>query len=274
MIKVIFIDIDGTLLDNNSQASIENVEAVSKATKESIKCVLCSGRPRKKTTVATRMIDLKSYVISSNGADIYNTINNECIYKDFMDNEAIIKLYNFSCINGLRIKMQSGFNTFVNIVRKSMGEEILIDNIRDVVESNKISQCVVVGKNVEAINKVKKEVLSTEKIKIVNQSRGLIDPNYVLLPHQELYLDITNKITSKGNAITVLCNQLGIGLNEAVSIGDHVNDLTMFEVTGRSFAMGNANDYTKSKATDVTDTNNNSGVAKAIQKILKQNKKG
>lgn len=85
---------------------------------------------------------------------------------------------------------------------------------------------------------------------------------------QPYYLDVTHKDANKGFVIRYLCEKLNIPLAEIATIGDQPNDLLMFLPSGFSIAMGNAPDEVKRKASAVTDTNENEGFAKAVEKFI------
>ena len=69
----------------------------------------------------------------------------------------------------------------------------------------------------------------------------------------------------------ILCDKLNIQRDEVIAMGDAENDIAMLKFAGIGIAMGNADSVTKSIADDVTNSNNNDGVAKAISKYLKIN---
>ena len=76
------------------------------------------------------------------------------------------------------------------------------------------------------------------------------------------------KTLQKGKALSVLAEKLGIDKSEIACIGDGENDLPMFDVSGLKFAMGNAVDELKKKADAVLSSNNENGVAEAVNMIL------
>jgi Cof subfamily protein (haloacid dehalogenase superfamily) len=88
---------------------------------------------------------------------------------------------------------------------------------------------------------------------------------------QDYYLDITAPGQNKGTFVRAMAQRLGISLDAVAAIGDMHNDVAMFEVSGLSFAMGNANDGVKSHAKRVTATNEDDGFAKAMDVILREN---
>jgi Cof subfamily protein (haloacid dehalogenase superfamily) len=91
---------------------------------------------------------------------------------------------------------------------------------------------------------------------------------------QTYYLDVTPPGHDKGTFVEAMAKRLGISTDAIATIGDMQNDLAMFAKSGISFAMGNATDDVKKHATHVTDTNENDGFAKAMEKVLKNNSAG
>lgn len=85
---------------------------------------------------------------------------------------------------------------------------------------------------------------------------------------QPYYLDITNKDANKGAVVEYLSRHLGVPAQEIATIGDQPNDALMFERSGFSIAMGNASDEVKAQATAVTDSYNDEGFAKAMERFI------
>jgi hypothetical protein len=85
---------------------------------------------------------------------------------------------------------------------------------------------------------------------------------------QPYYLDVTSAKANKGEVVRTLARMLGIAPAEIATIGDQPNDTLMFKVSGLSIAMGNASDEVKAKAGAVTDTNEDEGFAKAVERYV------
>ncbi|KJC49674.1 hydrolase [Bradyrhizobium sp. LTSP885] len=86
---------------------------------------------------------------------------------------------------------------------------------------------------------------------------------------QTYYLDVTPPGHDKGTFVVDIAKRLGVALENVATIGDMQNDLPMFAKSGVSFAMGNASDDVKARATDVTETNEHDGFARAMDIVLK-----
>lgn len=85
---------------------------------------------------------------------------------------------------------------------------------------------------------------------------------------QPYYLDVTHPQANKGTVVTALAKKLNIPAEQIATLGDMPNDVLMFRKSGFSIAMGNASDEVKSQARAVTDTNENEGFAKAMEKFI------
>ena len=85
---------------------------------------------------------------------------------------------------------------------------------------------------------------------------------------QPYYLDVTNKDANKGAVVEYLAKHVGVKAEEIATIGDQPNDVLMFERSGFSIAMGNASDEVKARASTVTNSYNDEGFAKAIERFI------
>src|SRR5204863_4090228 len=85
---------------------------------------------------------------------------------------------------------------------------------------------------------------------------------------QPYYLDVTNCDANKGFVLDYLSCELGVPANEIATIGDQPNDVLMFKRSGLSIAMGNASDEVKGQAAAVTDSYNDEGFAKAMERFI------
>lgn len=267
MYKAIFIDIDGTLRDNNRNISERNIAAIKKVTSKGILVVLCSGRPRKYTENISRECHASKYIITSNGGNIYNYEDNEIMYVNVMDKQACIKLYEIAEKVDARFIMNVGENRVVTKLKHLDGsEEKLEEPIEKFVNENDIVQCVIADEDFEKIKKIKTEVENIENVEIKNQHKSLTNSEVPKIG--TIYYDVANKESCKGNAIKEFCKKLNIDLRDTVAIGDNYNDASMFKVVGHSVVMGNANDEVKKYADEITASNEENGVAVFLEKLI------
>ena len=107
------------------------------------------------------------------------------------------------------------------------------------------------------------------KIDLVGQELAQ-SPNLAVSSSSRGNLEITHSDAQKGIALSTIAKQLGIDLKDVMALGDNLNDVSMLERVGYSVAMDNAAPEVKTVAKYVTDSNENSGVGKAIKKFLKE----
>jgi hydroxymethylpyrimidine pyrophosphatase-like HAD family hydrolase len=85
---------------------------------------------------------------------------------------------------------------------------------------------------------------------------------------QPYYLDVTHKDANKGAVVEYLSRHLDVPPEEIATLGDQPNDVLMFKRSGLSIAMGNASDQVKAQATVTTDSYNDEGFAKAVERFI------
>ena len=268
MYKIIFIDIDGTLRNDKKEITEKTKETIRKTIEKGIYVLICSGRPTKYVEEVSKEALASSYVIGCNGGEIYDYKEKKTIYLNALEQGEIMTLWNIANRYDVQFSMISNGR---RIVKKQTDDEtdiLLEEPIENFIIKNPITQCVFSSLNLENIRKIKEEINDIKNIKIVNLSKCLV--NNQLSTEKPFFLDITCKDTSKGNAIKNLCKYLKIDLKDSVAIGDSYNDLTMFEVVGHSVAMGNASEDIKKTVDEVTDTNNEDGVAKFLERLNKE----
>lgn len=257
--KIVFVDLDGTLKNNNQKISIRNKEIIEKLFDIGILVVFTTGRPLNYTISLSKQFSASNYVISSNGAEIYNYFNKKIIYNSIISNEVLIKLnelikkYNLFFIANCLLK------SYTNKDFGDPGKKI-INSLEDIFDE-KISQLIVESYDIESMKKLKKELINIPDIKISNKSRNPKDSNKIL------FYDITNKDVSKGNAIKILCDYLKIDINKTMAIGDSDNDIEMLQVSNVKIAMSNATDNLKKVANFVTLSNDQEGVAVVLEQL-------
>lgn len=227
MYKIIFVDIDGTLRNSKKETTERTKRAIKALVEKGIHVVISSGRYRKYTENVSTEAFASSYIISSNGGEIFDYKNKEIIYENNLDPQTIIYLYNIAKKYKLQFVMNSRDNRVANY--PSNNEDIMLEQpIEEFVRNNTSVQCVFVGKDLEKIKKAKCEVEKKNGLKIINLSKALLQEN--IQTEVSLFFDVALENTSKGNAIKRLCKYLKIDLKDSVAIGDSYNDLSMFKV--------------------------------------------
>ncbi len=277
-IRLVAVDLDGTLLNQEKKISNYTKEILIQAEREGILIVPSTGRHY--YGIPKEVIDLEGvrYFLTTNGAAVYDKAENRYLYEDAMP-------YDFA----------------LRIAEKLMQYDILVDAFikgyayRTEADMGYIQNL--------AIPDVLKEFMRNSRIGVPSLSRyieenhldvhkftlnfkpdgqgGWIDRDHVLAlaeKEQDLTcvcggfhnLELTHVTATKGNALLKLGEYLGIDREQIMAIGDSGNDYTMLKAAGIGVAMGNAEPEVKSAADFITRSNQEDGVAYAIEQILRK----
>ena len=273
MIKLIAIDMDGTLLNEKKHIDKAQKEAIHEAVEAGIKIVLCTGRPLYGILpfyeeLGLSELDSEGYVILNNGCSIHKTKDWELIDQVNFTSDDIDYLYKFSEGYDINFTLVNDYYYF-NIGRKPTDELITdagfvfsdITNISLKEAKNgkhKIIKIMFLG-NPNIMADFQKE---NENI-LKNKYSGVLSQPYIY--------EILPKGNNKGTGLKKLAKKLGIKQEEIMAIGDGNNDIEMFEYANYSVAMENGTELAKKAAKYQTDNNENDGVAKAIRKYALNN---
>ncbi|MPQ43376.1 Cof-type HAD-IIB family hydrolase [Clostridium tarantellae] len=270
-IKLICIDMDGTLLNDNHEISEINKNAIKKAIEKGVHVSVTTGRLFTSAKYFSNLIGSKTAVISSNGAFVKEKDEDKIIFKAALNKNQleqikdVVQKYNlrayFNLFNTVFSEFAIPENHTYRKMNKSLpkGEKIeLLDNIKfeDIFKEHdgEILKAICIEDNkIEELNNAKIELKKIKEIEVVSSSHN----NF----------EVMAKGASKGNAVKALAEELGIKREEIMCIGDSENDLSMIEYAGVGVAMGNGFELIKEKAKYITSTNNENGVAKAIEKF-------
>lgn len=266
MYRYIFSDIDGTLRNSNREITERTKDCIEKLKEKGIEIILCSGRPRCEVERVSRECNASRYIISSNGAEVYDYISKKVIYDNPFQSGTCDALYEIARKYHCVFSMHRGNVRIVNQEKYNDETEIVIEDDKISSYYQDVVQCVIMDKNAEKMKVVKKKILQLPEIRIINESQCLTDETKK--PNHNTYCDVVDLHTSKGRAINMLCQFLGISRHETIGIGDSYNDIEMLNFVGYSVAMGNALKSLKKKVNAVTDTNDLDGAAKLFEKIL------
>lgn len=268
MYKTIFIDVDGTLRNSKGEITPRTISSIRQITDTGMKVILTSGRSRTHMLALSKACGASCFVISSNGADVYDSGVDQVIYQDKMEKEDIIYLYELAERQKAHFTMCSGFDRVCNRVERFDGsEKALGESIEMFVHQNIVNQCIIGNAPREVIQQIKAQIEQEKSsVKIINQSPGILDNKVPL--NGCYYLDIVNRITSKGNAIMEFCRNNFIDIDETIGIGDSQNDVSMFKVVGESVAMGNASPEIQRLTNRIIPSNDKEGVAVYLEELL------
>ena len=266
--KIVFVDIDDTLNPSNGEVSKHTKEIMTKLKKKGILVVVNSGRSTKYAIEKSLEANLSNYVISSNGAEVYDYHNDVVIFEQPIPKKTIKEIYKYCEKMNLTLILNSIKNRFINIKDYNYNTEpaTYFEDIDEVLDHNNINQLIVLSKNFDRMlvipNMFKEEF---PNLKVVHSSVGLIEDHRV--KGKEYYHDLVLENTAKSTGIVELLDYLHIDPEEAIAIGNGYDDICMTDVVGTSVAMGNSVDRMKEAATYITSGANEDGVASILEKL-------
>ena len=262
MIKLIASDIDGTLVeDGGSVLDKELVEAIDLLYDKGILFAVASGRSIVSQRKLFNDIKEKIYYISCNGT--YIGRHDECIYRSVIKPEYIKELIK-DCRNypdcTLFLNIDEGYYTETkdeNVIRwleTGYREKVIqVDDLLNV-DEDIIKACFFDPKHTVGATGEKLIEKWSDKLSVVTAGT--------------MWLDFFDINASKGTALAMLQEKLGISKEETMAFGDQQNDIEMLKQAEYSYATGNAIDEVKQVAKYVTDTNVNQGVLKVLRTLL------
>ena len=270
-IKLICIDMDGTLLKDQQVVSEENKKAIKEAIEKGVKIAITTGRMYDCAKLYSKEIGLDTPIIASNGAFIgykdkviYNNPLSISNIKAFLN---VTKKYNLKAYVTTNFGIISNYelpeNHVYKVLNKTLNENekiklLVVSDMNKAIEeyNGQILKGVCVDANhIEELIKARKEL---ENLNMDIEIVSSWSDNF----------EIMKKGSSKGEAVEALTKYLGLKEDEVMCIGDSENDLSMIKYAGVGVAMGNAIERIKESADYITDTNVNDGVAKAIKKFV------
>ena len=274
-IKLIALDLDGTLLNSDKQLSEENAAALLKAAGEGIEIVPATGRFYKGMPSVIRDLPYVNYVISVNGAGVYDIKNNKTVCSDEIPFERAVQVMEF--LDGIDVIYdcyQDGWGwmteEFYNKAEQyaaNIHSLEMIKNLRTPVSELK--------------KYLTHKASGVQKIQVFFRDmtlRGrMIDVLAEKYPDLSVTTSIVNNIeinsreATKGRALEKLSGYLGIPVGGTMAFGDDTNDISMLKAAHIGVAMGNADESVKQIADYVTDGCDENGVAHAFNHFLWEN---
>ncbi|SHJ78338.1 sugar-phosphatase [Tepidibacter formicigenes] len=265
MYKLIAIDMDGTLLNENKEISKANYEAIQKAKKIGKKVVLATGRPLlgvKKFLEELNLISDEDYVAAFNGALVQNTKSGRVVSKTTLHLNDYKLLYDLSKKLNVNIHALTESSVITPKNNKYTEVEASLNSIpieeipvESVSEDETIVKVMFIDEP-ELIDKVIKKIPKEIKEK------------YTIVRSAPFFLEFLDKSVNKGVGVNAIAKELGLDPKEVICVGDAGNDIDMIKYAGLGVAMGNAFDEVKEVANYVTLSNEDDGVAYVIHKFM------
>lgn len=264
--KMIVLDIDGTLTNDEKKITPKTLDALKKAQENGVILVLASGRPvagLEKLKKELKMDTHHGILLAYNGGKLLDAQSGTVLYEKAIPMErakAVLRHLEQFPVSPMVMKEKC---LYVPNKDGYMADYESIINDLEVVETGTLS-----------------EFLNFNPVKILTAA-----PNEVLLEHMEkitapfqekfafamsapFYLECNMKGINKAASLDRVCQSIGIDSKEIIAFGDAQNDISMVTYAGMGIAMGNACEELKDIADDITLSNNEDGIAAALEKYL------
>lgn len=275
-IKLIVTDLDGTFLNSNHVTiPKENIEAFKKAHEMGIKVAIASGRTKILTDYIVEQLPFLDYLITSNGAVTYDLHTGKVVCSTLMNNTQSVKIFNILKSYNLIYEIYFDGKCYMNEESYSMFDAEHVPPhihalLKDFIKPVSSLETLIDGQGIEKLNIL--SLSGEERLEIEEKVGKSCDvafaSSFPIVKGANGNLEMTDENATKGFAIKGLADALNIGKENIMCFGDGENDCSMLEFADYSFAMANGNDLAKSTAKFLTDTNDNAGVAKAINKYV------
>lgn len=283
--KLIATDLDGTLLNEEGKVSQKNAEAIKKATDFGIQVVVATGRSYEAASKPLQEVGITAPVICLNGANTYSKnkellreaplgretakdVQKHCeeenIYFELFTNEGVYSTSREKFIQVMIDILKSANPDMtedeirVGAERRFQNEEVqFIDHYATLFERDDLT-----------VYKILAFSLDDKKLKdlFINLD---VNPDLAITSSGEVNLEFNHPDAQKGIALEALAKSMGINMDEVMTLGDNFNDVSMLTMAGRGVAMGNAVEEIKALCKYTTKSNEEHGVAYAIEEMLK-----
>jgi len=266
MIKMVATDIDGTIFDWNLGEFTPGIkDCINRLSASGVKVVLVTGRMHKATTFLADELNLKTPIVSYQGGMIKeNSKNGEIYYRKDLDSSKAKQIIKWSRENNVHINLYMDDILYV---------EKDDETIKKYTDARYIEYKVCSFDSLEIKNVNKILAIKYGDAETVTQW-----VNYLSKKYPELYIvkstpyfcEVSNNEAKKSCAVEFLCKKWGINKNEVLTIGDQDNDIELLKSGGIKVAMGNGTPDLKKCADYITDTVQNDGFVKAVEKFILQ----
>lgn len=261
MYKLIAIDLDGTLLNSYGIISDENKNAIKKAKEKGIEVVLTSGRMSSSVVELADEVGANNYIISGNGAIVYDLINNKILYNECITKDKVLKI--------IKICEENNIYYTINTEKYILSKKLKNNALYYYYENSKKSESKITNINIvedvekyiieNDVGQVTKITISDEdkiifngiikKLKLIkginilevsSMSKKIIKSGTKLNEINYFYTEITKENINKWETIKKLASDLKIDKSDIATIGDNINDLEMIQNAGLGIIIGNS----------------------------------
>lgn len=275
-VKLIALDLDGTLFNSQSQISAHNIDTIKKANEAGATVVISTGRPYSGLPFEQLKGSGIRFAITTNGSAIYEIESEKCLFEEAMDEDIILPILDFLLTKDIHMDAFIGGKGYTPVQCVAAGQKLAnppalkhyilntrvrVDNLPLFIHENQL--------------KVQKMTLNFypegDIFKDREEVRKYLESNPAVTTVSGGYnnLEFTRADVNKGVGLQKMAQLLDIPVAQTMAVGDTENDLAIIRAAGFGVAMGNATAAVKSAADYITTSNDEDGVATAIAHFLR-----
>lgn len=275
-IQLVALDLDGTLFNDHSRISEENLKAIREITDRGVHAVISTGRPLSGIPYEQMEGSGIRYAITTNGSAVYDIPTQTCIYEDGMEGSLILPILDFLYGKDIHMDAFIGGKAYSPLHCLEAAKKLTIpESIKRYILETRIRLKDLSGFIRDNHLMVQKMTLNfypdRNGVPVDRQAVKeylLSNPDVLCVSGGYNNLEFTKAGVTKGVGLARLAEYLHIPLENTIAIGDTENDMAIIETAGIGIAMGNATPAVKAIADDITLSNEEDGVAAAIRKYI------
>lgn len=270
-IKLIAIDMDGTLLNSAKELTQKSLDTLREAHERGILIVPSTGRMAQGLPEYIKQLSFVRYIITINGGVVWDLAESVSLFEANIPYARAIEVMEFvqkyDAVNDCYCNGEAIMDRrFMDLI-----DYHIPDSLAAVVRRSRkpVDGYVEYMRNMHAdVQKI--QMFFHDNVKRLAAIQELMQtfPDLTLACSQTYNIELNAASANKGNALTILCRQLGIDIEKTMAFGDGGNDKAMLLAAGYAVAMENGTDDIKAVADYITGSNDEDGVARAIEKLI------
>ena len=265
--KLLVLDVDGTLLNDEREISKRTLAALLKVQQMGVRIVLASGRPTYGLMPLAKTLELGNYggfVLSYNGCQIIKAQNGEILFERRINPEMLPYLEKKARKNGFAIFTYHDDTLITDSPdNEYIKNEALLNNLKIIREDEFSTAIDFAPCKCMLVSDKEKALIGLEQ-HWEKRLAGTLDA----FRSEPYFLEVVPCGVNKANTLGALLEHLGVRREEVIAVGDGVCDVTMLQLAGMGVAMGHSQDSVKVCADYVTASNEEDGVALAVEKLI------
>lgn len=265
--KLLVLDVDGTLLNDEREISKRTLAALLKVQQMGVRIVLASGRPTYGLMPLAKTLELGNYggfVLSYNGCQIIKAQNGEILFERRINPEMLPYLEKKARKNGFAIFTYHDDTLITDSPdNEYIKNEALLNNLKIIREDEFSTAIDFAPCKCMLVSDKEKALIGLEQ-HWEKRLAGTLDA----FRSEPYFLEVVPCGVNKANTLGALLEHLGVTREEVIAVGDGVCDVTMLQLAGMGVAMGHSQDSVKVCTDYVTASNEEDGVALAVEKLI------